>query len=138
MFYSKTFRESNKDSAPAAKSGVRYGGQGRSDFAGGMTFSVRRGHLHALLLQIVIRVKYLLESWFLLKPLLSSSLSGYVSFLRPRGIPKLDWPTLFCLRLLWLVGGMHRAHPIFSRILVVSGLMNILGWVHRMLMVSYN
>ena len=72
MFNLDIFRETSKDTASAAKSRVNDEGSKGPNFTGGMMGTAQRGHLHALLLQVAIRVKYLIESWFLLKPLLSS------------------------------------------------------------------
>ena len=95
-----------------------------------------RGHLHVIILHIGIRIRYMIESWFYLKPLLSSSLTAYPSILRPKGIPKVDWPTLFAIRMLWLFGAIVRTHRIFLPILLKFGIMQALQWFHARLMVS--
>ncbi len=74
MFNIKSFNENNEGGgvpSAAAAAGAATAA-GNKDFTGGMVRAERRGHLHALLLQVAIRVRYLFESWFLLRPLLSS------------------------------------------------------------------
>ena len=97
-----------------------------------------RGHLHVIILHIGIRIRYMIESWFYLKPLLSSSLTAYPSILRPKGIPKVDWPTLFAIRMLWLFGAIVRTHRIFLPFLLKTGIMQALQWFHARLMVSFS
>ncbi len=38
--------------------------------------------------QVLLRIKYLIQSWFLIKPVFFKSLSAYPSFLRPKNIPE--------------------------------------------------
>ncbi len=95
----------------------------------------RRGTLHVILLHVGIRARYILESWFYLRPILLSALSGYPSFLRPKGIPEVDWPTLFAVRMLWLIGSVVRTHKFFMKVMLKLGVMQGLQWIHARLMV---
>ena len=52
--------------------GARKKAQARAAYAGGMAHHEPRPAPRAVLLQAAIRVRYLLESWFFLKPLLAS------------------------------------------------------------------
>ncbi len=109
------------------------------DEAGGIDLhgnNKRRGTLHVILLHVGIRARYLLESWFYLRPILLSALSGYPSFLRPKGIPEVDWPTLFAIRMLWLIGSVVRTHKFFMTAMLKLGVMQGLQWIHARLMVS--
>ncbi len=114
------------------------GGDGvLADFkGGGMQGHRRRGHLYVLLLHAGIRIKYFFVSWFLLKPVFASALSAYPSMLRPRGIPQVDWLTLFCVRVLWFVGAIVRTHRILLFVLIKLRVMHALKWLHGKLMVS--
>ncbi len=107
-----------------------------ASFDGGMQGHDRRGTLHVLFLHLGIRIKYFLESWFFLKPLLLSDISAYPSMLRPKGIPKIDWPTLFGIRMLWTIGAFARQHQILLFFFLKIRLMHLLGWIHTKLMVS--
>ena len=107
-----------------------------SSFTGGLQGHDRRSTLHVLFLHLGIRIKYFLESWFFLKPLLLSDISAYPSMLRPKGIPKVDWLTLFGIRILWTVGGFARQHQILMFFLLKIRFMHLLAWIHAKLMVS--
>lgn len=48
----------------------------------------RRGTLQVILMQVLLRLKYLYQSWFFLKPIFHPELGAYPSFLRPKNIPK--------------------------------------------------
>ncbi len=99
------------------------------------TFNERRSTLHVLILHAGIRIKYLFLSFFYLKPLFSSALSAYPSFLRPKDFPEMDWLTLFALRLIMILGGIIRAHPLIFIILIKLRFMHLVGWIHNKLMV---
>ena len=107
-----------------------------SDFQGGMQGHERRSTLHVLLLQLGIRIKYFFLSWFYLKPIIYSELSAYPSILRPKNIPQVDWPTLFCIKVLWYIGGTLRTYKVLLYLLVKVRIMHLLGWFHGLLMVS--
>ncbi len=107
-----------------------------SSFKGGMQGHERRSTLQVLILQLAIRIKYFFLSWFLLKPIFASAISAYPSILRPKGIPEVDWLTLFCVRVLWYVGGTLRTYTLFLYILVKLRIMHLLSWFHELLMVS--
>ncbi len=100
------------------------------------TYNDRRSTLHVLFLHAGIRIKYLFLSCFYLKPLLTSALSGYPSFLRPKDFPEMDWPTLFALRLIMFLGGIIRAHPLVFFVLLKLRIMHLAGWIHDKLMVG--
>ena len=95
-----------------------------------------RGFVHTTLLHLAIRMRHLLTSWFFLKPLLQTELTDYPSFLRPKDIPKLDWPTAFAIRMLWLAGTHVRDKPRLAGVLVKLQAMRVLTWCHEKLMVS--
>ena len=89
----------------------------------------RRSTLHVILLHIAIRVRYFLESWFFLKPLLSSKISAKPSFLRPKDFPQLDWSTLFFLRVFFLLGSVIRGLPrVLFFILIKLLVLHAMNW----------
>ena len=96
----------------------------------------KRGLLHASVLHFIVRMRYFLESWFYLKPLLQTELTDYPSFLRPKGIPKLDWPTAFAIRMLWLLVTHIREVPWLAHTLARLQIMRMLTWLHKIVMVK--
>ncbi len=122
---------SNKIDVSALSNGVGV----LKDFQGGMQGHERRSTLHATLLHLGIRIKYFFVSCFLLKPFLFSDISAYPSVLRPKGIPRVDWATLFGIRVLWLVGGFLRTYRVFLFILSKLRIMHVLGWCYERLLV---
>ncbi len=107
-----------------------------SDFNRGMSAAAERGLLDNILLHVVIRVKFLLLTGFGLIPLLSSNLSAYTSQFRPKGIPTMDWLTLFAIRMMWLLGSTLRQFHLLMFILVKLRVMHKLNAFYRFLMVS--
>ncbi len=47
----------------------------------------------------------------------------------------MDWPTLFVLRLIMILGGIIRGHPLIFIILIKLRFMHFVGWIHNKLMV---
>ena len=95
--------------------------QTKTSFFDRLDTAKKRSFTERIGAQIMIRLKHLLLSWFGLKPLLwyvhgqntvnsfsklsmshSSSISAYPSFLRPKGIPEIDYLTLLGIRILWI------------------------------------
>ncbi len=69
----------------------------------------RRSFLHVTLLHIGIRIQYLLDSWFFLKPIFCHDNNAYRSMVRPKSIPEIDYPTLFAIRVIWFFGSIFRS-----------------------------
>ncbi len=94
----------------------------------------RRSFLHVTLLHIGIRIQYLIDSWFFLKPLFAKSNSAYTSPYRPKDIPEIDYPTIFALRLLFIIGGiLHGVQPLLF-IMIKLGAMDLMNkWYVRLL-----
>ncbi len=65
-------------------------------------------------------------------------LSAYPSFLRPKGIPEVDWPTLFLVRLIWIIGAQSSTIPLLKWFLVKTGIMLLLKQLHAALMVTHS
>ncbi len=90
----------------------------------------RRSTLHVLLLHMGIRIQYLLDSWFFLKPIFAHSNNIYKSPVRPEGIPEIDYPTAFAMRMIWLIGSAFRAYKIFLFIAIKLRFMHALNWCY--------
>ena len=104
-------------------------------YRGGMARHKRRSTLHTTLLHVAIRAKYLLSSWFFLKPLLLKDLTAYRSLFRPEGIPEIDYATALGIRLLWIFGMFIRALPPLLFVLVKLRVMHVFNWIHGRLLV---
>lgn len=91
-----------------------------------------RHWLLAILLQIGIRLRYWFGSWFGLKILLFG-FSGNTSKWRPQDSPKYDMITRIGFPLLWLLIGLSRETGIGYLILMKTGLLHIINYVHRYL-----
>ncbi len=63
-------------------------------------------------------------------------LSAYPSFLRPEGIPEVDWLTLFLIRCIWIISGQFATIPPLKWFLVQTGIMGLLKRLHATLMVT--
>ncbi len=70
--------------------------------------------------------------------LLIIRLSGYQSFLRPKGIPQINWFVLFALRMLWLLGGIWNAYPKVKMLFYKTGLTSWVERFHLKIMVSFS
>ncbi len=90
----------------------------------------RRSTLHVVLLQIGIRIQYLLDSWFFLKPIFSHSNNAYPSPVRNKKIPEIDYPTLFAMRMIWYIGSIFRAYKIFLFLAIKIRFMHFLNWCY--------
>ncbi len=86
----------------------------------------------ALALQLGIRARYALESWFFTKVFLKKDLSAYPSPLRPASAPKLDGYSMLALKLLWTASGTLRIiKPIGFGLAFPTGIWHTLGFLHR-------
>ena len=65
----------------------------------------------------------------------SSSLSDYPSFLRPKGIPEVDYFTLLGIRLIWTFMGFARKFKIFAFIFLKLRVMHLVNWIFLKLQV---
>ncbi len=63
-------------------------------------------------------------------------LSGSPSFLRPKGIPEVNWFVLFSVRILWLLGGVFRVCPRLELFFFRIGVITLLGRYQAFLMVT--
>ena len=89
-----------------------------------------RSTLQAILVQIGLRAKYLIKSWFFLKPFLCLHNSAYPSFLRPKGIPQVDWPTLLVLRLLVVFWSVMKRCETLHGVLVTLRIAHACNWIY--------
>ncbi len=102
---------------------------------GGIAGQKRRSLLHATLLHVAIRIKYLFSSWFFLKPVLLPGNTAYPSRFTPEGMPRIGLPAQYAVHLLWLVGMFLRSVPILMYVLAKLRVMQILNWMHSKVMV---
>ena len=90
----------------------------------------RRSFLHVVFLQVMIRLRHLLESWFYLKPLFCN-MSGYRSFMIPRDMPEADLGTQFCLRVCIITSTFLRALPQTLLFIALKlRIMHTVNWVY--------
>jgi hypothetical protein len=86
-----------------------------------------------MLLHIGIRIRYLFESWFFLKPFILKDFSSYPSPYRPKNCPELGyWPTLG-FKLIWFIAANLRQVRIFAAFALITRLYHLLGYFHRQL-----
>ena len=90
----------------------------------------RRSWAEALVVHIIIRLKYLIDSWFFLKPIFSSELSKYPSMLRPKNIPEIDYLTLFGIRIIWILGSFIKYFKPLLVICIKLRIMHALNWLY--------
>ena len=65
----------------------------------------------------------------------SSTLSDYPSFLRPKGIPEVDYFTLLGCRLVWTFMGFARRFKMFAFIFIKLRIMHLVNWIFLALQV---
>ena len=68
----------------------------------------------------------------------SSSISAYPSFLRPKGIPEIDYPTLLGIRLLWIFSCIVRNFKLVAFICIKLRIMHMVNWMFLKLQVFIN
>lgn len=90
----------------------------------------RRHWIVAVFLQIGIRVRYMVENFFGLKPLLTP-LSAYPSHWRPKNCPKYDFITQCGFVWLWFFAALSRDYGIFYMIFSKTGIMSLATRFHN-------
>jgi len=93
---------------------------------------VERTHLHALGLQLAIRLRYAAETWGGLEPFVTRSLSGYPESGEIPG-PAIDWQTALGIKLLWVVAASGRQHPLTAMAYRFSGARHLANKSHEAL-----
>ena len=91
--------------------------------------SERRSFAHVVFLQVMIRLRFAVESLFGLKAFFLES-SGYRSFMRPKNMPEVDYPTKFAIRFLQILSPILRSVPVFVFFLAKIRVMHVLNWIY--------
>lgn len=86
----------------------------------------------AVFLQIGIRIRYLFESWFFLKPFILP-LSAYPSPLRPKNAPHYDFVTQIGFKLLWLSVASMRNWMLPYLFVCQTGLISVFNYIQTLL-----
>ncbi len=107
-----------------------------TEWTRGMTVAENRTLLENVLLHAVIRIKYWLQAWFGLKPIFGY-ISGYHSFLRPKGMPKPRLLDLFILKMLWFVGAVIKYNRVSLYIAVKLRILHTMNGIHKWVMVRF-
>ena len=90
----------------------------------------RRKFLHAVFLQVMIRFRHMLESWFYLKPVFCQ-MSGYRSFLIPKDMPEIDWITRIGLTVCIICSVTIRALPkLMFYLMLKLRVMHTINWIY--------
>lgn len=92
-----------------------------------------RHWLLAVVLQLGLRVRYLYESWFFIRPLFMG-LSAYQSNFRPKNAPDFDFITIWGFTWIWVLAGFTRdgssiLYGILCKIGIMSLINNLHGWL---------
>jgi len=89
-----------------------------------------RHWLVAIFLQLGLRLRYLYESWFFIRPLFMG-LSAYKSNFRPKNAPDYDFVTIWGFTWIWILAGLSRdGSSILYGILCKLGIMNVINNIH--------
>ena len=95
-------------------------------FLSGTPEGASRNRTEILYLHLGIRLRHLLESWFYLKPLFSSHISGH--HLDKEYAPNLGYFTKQGMKLVWIVSGFFKSHGIITQIIYrFTGIEFLLG-----------
>ncbi len=89
----------------------------------------RRHPLHAIFLQIGIRIRYAFESAFGLKPLFGA-ITAYPSKWRPKNAPKYDTITQVGFMWIWVISACAREIPIIYMIMTYTGILSLMNCIH--------
>jgi hypothetical protein len=93
----------------------------------------KRHWLMALLLQVGLRLRYLLDSALLFTPLFGSALTAYKSPFRPKNCPEYDYITHMGFKWITILTAFSREYGIVYIIWCYTGVMSLLQWLHTKL-----